>query len=234
MAEEFGAWRHVFKLDPDKELGGKGMDAVLASGTDAILVGGSGGLTYDNTAALLETIQGSGIPAALEVSSPELAVPGFDYYLIPMALNTLRGDWITGRQAQALDQWGPLIPWERTYGEGYIILNEDAEAARVTGADASLDEDRAAAYAQVADRLMRLPIVYLEYSGRFGDMRLVQRVKRSLREARLFYGGGIDGPDRAALAARTAPTVVVGNILYQDLAAGLATVQAVKETSLMP
>jgi putative glycerol-1-phosphate prenyltransferase len=234
MEEAFGAWRHVFKLDPDKQLGAGELEAVLASGTDAVLVGGSSGLTYGNTASLLEKIQGSGIPSVLEVSSPKLAVPGFDFYLVPMALNTARGDWITGRQAQALDEWGPLVPWERTFGEGYIILNEEAEAARVTGAEAGLDADRAAAYAQLADRLMRLPIVYLEYSGRFGDMELVRRVRRSLREARLFYGGGIDGPERAALAARTAPTVVVGNVLYRDLEAGLATVQAAKETSLEP
>ncbi|KKC48762.1 MULTISPECIES: heptaprenylglyceryl phosphate synthase [unclassified Paenibacillus] len=234
MAEAFDQWRHVFKLDPDKKLAGKEMDRVLSSGTDAILVGGSSGLTYENTESLLHSMEGSGIPAVLEVSSLELAVPGFDFYLIPIALNTPDGDWITGRQAKALEEWGPLIPWERTLGEGYIILNEAAEAARVTGARTDLDENGAVAYAQLADRLMRLPIVYLEYSGRFGDMELVRRVRRSLRQARLFYGGGIDGPERAALAARTAPTVVVGNALYDHFDNGLATVRAVKETKLAP
>ncbi|OXM14951.1 heptaprenylglyceryl phosphate synthase [Paenibacillus herberti] len=230
MKELFSDWRHVFKLDPDRTLPQRELEAVLGSGTDAIMVGGSSGLTYDNTAALLERLTGSDIPIVLEVTHPELALPGFDAYLIPMVLNTGQGDWITGRQALALEEMAGLIPWEKTWAEGYLILNEDCEAARVSGADASLTEFQAAAYARLADRLMRLPLLYVEYSGRFGDMGLLRRVKRVLSGTRLIYGGGIDGPQRASQAARIASTVVVGNVLYHDLDGALSTVQAVRET----
>ncbi|QJC50622.1 heptaprenylglyceryl phosphate synthase [Paenibacillus albicereus] len=230
MTEPMEGWRHVFKLDPDRELGRRELDAVLGSGTDAILVGGSSGLTYDNTAALLEQLASAPMPVALEVTRPELAMPGFDAYLVPIVLNTPDGGWITGRQARALEEWGGLVPWDKTWAEGYLILNPDCEAAKVSGAEASLTELQAAAYARLADRLLRLPLLYVEYSGRFGDMALLRRVKRALSGARLVYGGGIDGPERAAEAARIATTVVVGNVLYVDPAAALATVAAVRET----
>ncbi|MNG38087.1 Heptaprenylglyceryl phosphate synthase [compost metagenome] len=73
----------------------------------------------------------------------------------------------------------------------------------------------------------------MEYSGTFGDMSLVKRATQTVSQARIVYGGGIDGPERAAEAAGAAHTVVVGNIIYSDLNAALATVQAVKETSLV-
>ncbi|MCM3750311.1 heptaprenylglyceryl phosphate synthase [Paenibacillus pasadenensis] len=228
MTERFKQWRHVFKLDPDRPLGERELQAVLGSGTDAIMVGGSSGLTCGNTSELLERLSGCGIPLALEVTRPELALPGFDAYLIPMVLNTPDGEWITGRQAQALEQWGAFIPWEKTWAEGYLILNGDCEAAKVSGANAGLTELEAEAYARLADRLLRLPLLYVEYSGRFGDMRLLRRVKRSLNGAQLIYGGGIDSAQRAAEAAKIAATVVVGNIIYSDLEAALSTVQAVR------
>ncbi|MOA38206.1 Heptaprenylglyceryl phosphate synthase [compost metagenome] len=81
----------------------------------------------------------------------------------------------------------------------------------------------------MADRLLRLPIVYLEYSGRFGDMKLVRKARLAAAHARVFYGGGIDGADKARQAAEAADTVIVGNCLYSDLSAALSTVEAVHE-----
>ena len=36
-------WRHVFKLDPEREIGDERLDAVCTSGTDAVIVGGYDG-----------------------------------------------------------------------------------------------------------------------------------------------------------------------------------------------
>jgi len=232
-AEELVAgWRHVFKLDPDKRIDDAGLERICLSGTDAVLVGGTSGVTYENTADLLARIRRFEVPCALEVSDAGAAVPGFDLYLIPLVLNTPRGEWVTGRQADALVDFGPYIPWEETAAEGYLILNAEAEAARLTGAETNLGAERAAAYGRLADRLMRLPIVYAEYSGRFGDMALVGRLRSVLDRARLFYGGGVDGPERARAAAAAAHTVVVGNVVYDDLDAAIATVAAVRAVPL--
>jgi putative glycerol-1-phosphate prenyltransferase len=225
---EFVSWKHVFKLDPDREIDDAMLDAVCMSGTDAIMVGGSSGVTFENTVDLLSRIRRYEVPCALEVTSEEAAVPGFDLYLIPMVLNSRDPQWLVGRQAEAIRQFGSYIPWENTYAEGYVILNPNAEAARQADADTGLREDQALAYVRLADRLMRMPIIYLEYSGSWGDMGLVRRARGLLSQGRLFYGGGITSAEAAAEAALAADTVIVGNIIYSDLNAALATVQAVK------
>ncbi|EXX88318.1 heptaprenylglyceryl phosphate synthase [Paenibacillus darwinianus] len=229
----FGSWRHVFKLDPDRTITDEVLEAVCLSGTDAVLVGGTTGVTYDNTVDLLSRIRRFEVPCALEASSTEAAVPGFDWYLIPMVLNAASAEWVAGRQAEAIAQYGSFMPWDATWAEGYVILNDGAEAARLTGARTELTEAEAVAYARLADRLMRLPVVYCEYSGRFGDMRLVRRMREALTQARLFYGGGVADAGQARLAAEAAHTVVVGNAVYDHPAGALATVTAVKQTALL-
>lgn len=222
------SWRHVFKLDPDRSIGEKELEAVCTSGSDAIMIGGSSGVTYENTEALLERILRYKIDCVLEVSELDAIVPGFDLYLIPMVLNTQRPEWLIGHHAHAIEKYGPFIPWDRLVPEGYIVLNPEATVAKITEADASLDAAAAAGYAGAADRLMQLPIIYMEYSGCFGDMELVGEVRRHLTQARLFYGGGITNAETARQAAAVSDTVVVGNVVYSDLVGALETVEAVK------
>ncbi|WP_281890813.1 heptaprenylglyceryl phosphate synthase [Paenibacillus sp. YYML68] len=222
-------WRHVFKLDPDRELSDEALERICLSGTDAVMVGGSSGVTFDNTVDLLARIRRYEVPCVLEVSEQEALVPGFDLFLIPVVLNAGDKEWIVGRQQQAVKEYGAVMDWQYIAPEGYIILNPDSTAARVTEADTQLSVRDVEAFARMADQLFRLPIIYLEYSGTFGDMELVKRVKGLLKHARLLYGGGIDSPDKAKQAAAAAHTVVVGNLIYDDVERALATVQAVKE-----
>ncbi|XEC95429.1 heptaprenylglyceryl phosphate synthase [Paenibacillus tarimensis] len=224
----FANWRHVFKLDPERMIDDEALEAVCLSGTDAVIVGGSSGVTFDNTVDLLSRIRRYEVSCALEVSTEE-GVPGFDHYFIPIVLNSGRTEWITGKQAAAIARYGSFIPWEDTFAEGYLILNPEAEAARLTEAHTSLSAEEAIGYVRLADRLMRLPIVYIEYSGFFGDMELVGQARSLLTGGRLFYGGGIDSAEKARLAAAAADTVVVGNVVYTDLDSALETVRAVKE-----
>ena len=223
-------WRHVFKLDPDRKISDQALEAVCLSGTDAILIGGSTGVTYENTIDLLSRVQHYEIPCALEVSALEAAVPGFDLYMIPMVLNTPDPAWILGHHRRAIERYGFMIPWDLVLTEGYIVLNSDSTVARLTGAESDIDAEEASAYAQVADKLMSLPIVYLEYSGRFGDMETVRTVREMVEEAQLFYGGGITSEAEAEQAAALCDTVVVGNVIYQDVEQALLTVEAVKKT----
>ncbi|TJY42014.1 heptaprenylglyceryl phosphate synthase [Cohnella pontilimi] len=221
-------WRHVFKLDPDREIHDEALEKVCLSGTDAILVGGSSGITFDNTVDLLSRIRRYELPCALELSDPSCGVPGFDGYFIPMVLNSKKQEWLIGHHVEAIRDFGRLIPWDSVIGEAYLVLNPDSTVARLTEADTDLSEGDSLAYAQLADRLWNVPVLYVEYSGTFGDMRLVRRIREGLQQAHLFYGGGIDGPGKAREAAEAAQTVVVGNLVYDDLDAALATVHAVK------
>lgn len=226
----FRTWRHVFKLDPDRAIDDRTLERVCRSGTDAILVGGSSGVTFDKTVELLSRIRRYGVPCALELTDPALGVPGFDGYFIPMVLNARHRDWWIGRHVAALRQFGRMVPWEITAGEAYIVLNGNSTVARLTDAETDLSADEVAAYGLLADRLWRVPVVYLEYSGSFGDMDVVRRVRDGLSQARLFYGGGIRSEEQARAAARAADTVIVGNVVYEDPDAALATVEAVKST----
>ncbi|WP_339298253.1 heptaprenylglyceryl phosphate synthase [Paenibacillus sp. FSL R5-0623] len=230
MIDMIKQWRHVFKLDPDREITDEELDLVCMSGTDAIIVGGSSGITYDNTVDLMSRVRRYELPCVLEVSDLEAVVPGFDGYLIPMVLNATDSKWMIGHHQQAIERYGYLIPWDLLIAEGYIVLNANSTVARLTGADTDLTTGAAVAYAQAAERLLNLPIVYMEYSGTFGDMELVSETHRQLERAHLIYGGGIDDPEKATRAAQVADTVVVGNIVYSDLNKALETVLAVKGT----
>jgi len=107
------------------------------------------------------------------------------------------------------------IDWEKVVPEAYIVMNPNSAVARVTGSTAELTPGDAAAYATCADRFFHFPVVYLEYSGMYGDPMLVKAVKEKLHGSRLFYGGGINSRQKAEGMARYADTIVVGNLVYE-------------------
>ena len=45
---DFREWRHVFKLDPNKEISDDKLEKICESGTDAVIVGGTDGVTLEN------------------------------------------------------------------------------------------------------------------------------------------------------------------------------------------
>ncbi|TXK71742.1 heptaprenylglyceryl phosphate synthase [Paenibacillus sp. N3.4] len=224
MIVDIRKWKHVFKLDPDRDLTDETLDRLCQSGTDAIMVGGSTGVTFENTVDLLSRIRQYEVPCVLEISNQEAVVPGFDLFLIPVVLNADDPLYIVGHHHEALKEYGSMLNWDEVVAEGYIILNKEATAAKLTSARTDLDAKDVAAYARMADKLFRMPIVYMEYSGTFGDMELVRRTRQVVDHARLFYGGGIDSLDKAREAAEVADTIVVGNIIYSDLEKALQTV----------
>lgn len=124
--------------------------------------------------------------------------------------------------------FGRTMNWDEIIAEGYCILNPNAKAARLTEARTTLDAEDVEAYAMMAERMFRLPIFYLEYSGAYGDLEMVRAARKGLEKTRLFYGGGIDSPEKAEQMAEYADTIVVGNAVYENLEAALQTVQAVK------
>lgn len=229
MGTDIRQWKHVFKLDPDRAISDADLERLCLSGTDAVLVGGSTGITFDNTVDLLSRIRRFEVSCALEISNQEAIVPGFDLYLIPVVLNAGNPDWIVGHHQLAVKDFGPMMQWEHVVAEGYVVLNGESAVARVTEARTELDDDDVVAYARVGERMFRFPVVYLEYSGVFGDMELVRRTAASLDGARLFYGGGIDGAEKARLAAEACDTVVVGNVIYDQIDRALDTVRAVQD-----
>jgi putative glycerol-1-phosphate prenyltransferase len=221
-------WSHAFKLDPDKHIDDDQLEAVCESGTDAIIVGGTDGVTLENVLDLMARVRRYTVPCILEVSNLESITPGFDLYFIPMVMNSPNIDWVTGLHHQAVKEYGEIMNWDEILVEGYCILNSDCKAAKVTEANTELSSEDVAAYAMMAEKMFNLPIFYLEYSGTYGDIDTVREVKDSLENTTLIYGGGIKTPEQAREMAGVSDVVVVGNIVYEDLKAALKTVKAVK------
>ena len=225
---DFREWKHVFKLDPNKEISDDALEKVCESGTDAIVVGGSDGVTLENILQLMSRVRRYSVPCVMEVSSVETVTPGFDLYFIPSVLNSSDPDWMMRLHQKAVKEYGLLMNWDEIYVEGYCILNPDCKAARLTKANADLDMEDVAAYAMMAEKMFHLPIFYLEYSGIYGDAAVVQAAKENLEDTVLFYGGGITSADQAKEMAQFADVIVVGNIVYDNLEVALETVAAVK------
>ncbi|PQD93654.1 heptaprenylglyceryl phosphate synthase [Pradoshia eiseniae] len=226
---DFREWKHVFKLDPNKEISDEALEKLCESGTDAILVGGTDGVTLENVLDLMARIRRYTLPCVLEVSNLESITPGFDLYFIPSVLNSRNPDWILGLHKEAIKEYGHMINWEEMHVEGYCIMNPECKAAQLTEANTDLSEDDAASYALMAEKMFNLPIFYLEYSGKYGDPALVRAVKDTLMETKLFYGGGINSVARAEEMSELADCIIVGNYIYEDLAKALKTVDAAKK-----
>jgi putative glycerol-1-phosphate prenyltransferase len=225
---DINEWRHVFKLDPAKEISDQDLEKICESGTDGIIVGGSDNITEDNVLNLMSRIRRYLIPCILEVSTPESIIPGFDLYFIPTVLNSRSTKWIIDLHHGAVKEYGDLMNWDELIVEGYCILNADCKAAILSEANTDLSIGDIVGYARVAENMFHLPIFYLEYSGKLGDISVVEQTKKVLTNTKLFYGGGITSAVDAKRFAEFADVVVVGNVIYTDLKAALQTVDAVK------
>lgn len=224
---EMNEWKHVFKLDPAKEISDEDLELVCESDTDAIIVGGTDNVTLDNVLDLLSSIRRYSVPCILEVSNMESITPGFDYYFIPMVMNSSDKEWMMDIQHEAIKQYKDIMDWDMIFVEGYCILNEKSKAFQRTNCSLP-DEEDVTAYAYMAEHVFHLPIFYIEYSGTYGDPELVQNVKKELDNTLLFYGGGIQNPIQAREMKEHADVVIVGNSIYTNLKQALQTVKAVK------
>ncbi len=229
---DYRNWRHVFKIDPAKEISDEALEKVCESGTDVILVGGTDDVTIDNVIEILLRVRRFSVPVALEISNVEAILGGFDYYFIPSVLNSRDTKWVKDLHHEAIKEYGDVLVWDELVAEGYCVLNPDCKVAQATDAKTDLSKEDVIAYARLAENYFKLPIFYIEYSGAYGDKEIIASVKEVLNETRLFYGGGITGPEQAAEMARLADTVVVGNIIYDDLKQALKTVEAVKSVTI--
>ncbi|ETP69007.1 geranylgeranylglyceryl phosphate synthase [Planococcus glaciei CHR43] len=230
MIVDFQTWRHVFKLDPAKAISDEQLERICESGTDAILIGGSDNVTLDNVLDLMARVRRYTVPVVLEVSTIEAVTPGFDFYFIPTVLNSDNPLWVKGLHHEAIREYGDIMDWEELIPEGYCILNPDCKAAELTQAKTDITIDDVVAYARMAEHFFRLPIFYMEYSGTYGDAGWVRDVRNVLDNTRLFYGGGIDSVEKAKEMAALADTVVIGNLIYENIENAMATVKAVAET----
>jgi phosphoglycerol geranylgeranyltransferase len=226
MSAPWADWDHIVKLDPDKTLvDGETFEDVCATGTDAIEIGGTTGMTEEKMARVVEATAAYDIPVYIEPSNVGAVVhrERLDGYFIPVVLNAGDVFWTTG----AHKEWARLdtdIDWDRTFTEAYIVLNPDSSVAEYTEADCELSAEEVAAYAEVAEQMFGQEIIYIEYSGMLGDSDIVQAASDAVEEATVFYGGGVGDYDAAYEMGQCADTVIVGDLVHDE------GVDAVRET----
>ncbi|MCU5746199.1 heptaprenylglyceryl phosphate synthase [Staphylococcus sp. SQ8-PEA] len=222
-------WRHIFKLDPAKAISDEDLEAICMSATDAIMIGGTDNVTEDNVIHLMSRVRRYPLPLVLEISNVESVMPGFDFYFVPTVLNSTDVTYHNGILHQALKQYGHVIDYDEVVFEGYVVLNKDSKVAKKTSAATDLTVEDLEAYAHMVNNMYKLPVMYLENSGAYYDVNLVKYVSDLLTTSQLFYGGGITNLEEASEMAEHADTIIVGDIIYNDVKKALKTVK-VKES----
>ncbi|PSQ20081.1 geranylgeranylglyceryl/heptaprenylglyceryl phosphate synthase [Halobacteriales archaeon QS_8_69_26] len=226
MTAAWTEWDHVVKVDPDKDLvDGETFADVAATGTDAVAVGGTTGMTEEKMSDVIDACGRHDVPVFQEPSSPGVVVEhdALSGYLVPTVFNASDAFWVTGAHKEWVRE-DDVLDWSRTATEAYVVLNPDSAVARYTEADCDQSPEDVAAYAAVAERLFGQPIVYVEYSGTLGDPEVVSAAADALDETTLFYGGGIGDYESARQMASNADVVVVGDLVHDE------GVDAVRET----
>ena len=97
----------------------------------------------------------------------------------------------------------------------------------MTEANTDLSEDDIAAYAMIAEKMFRLPVFYIEYSGTYGNPKLSKRQKSVDRNRPFMAGDNVRA--KAVEMKQWADCIIVGNLIYEDITEALKTVDAVKE-----
>lgn len=220
-------WNHIFKLDPNKPISDGDLRALCYSGTDAFIIGGTDGVTFENVTDLLDRLEVYDLPCLLEVSDIEAIAPGFDGYLIPIVLNSQEKHWMFDVQHQAIKEYGDIIDWNHMMAEGYCVLNPEAKVFQHTNCYMPDAED-IVAFARMSEHMLKLPIFYIEYSGTYGDPDLVRRAAKECTDTTVVYGGGITTRKQAAEMSAFADVIIVGDIIYENIEAALQTVIAEK------
>ncbi|WP_160134884.1 phosphoglycerol geranylgeranyltransferase [Halococcus salsus] len=226
MTGPWDEWNHIVKIDPDKDLvDGETYDDVCETGTDAIEIGGTTGITEEKMEAVIDACAAHDVPLYVEPGISATVVHSEDLsgYLVPIVFNAGDIAWMTG----AHKEWVRMdsdIDWDRTGTEAYIVLNPESSVAEYTQANCDLDAEEVAAYATVAERMFGQEIIYVEYSGTYGDPDIVASAADALDSATLFYGGGVHDYETAHEMGTHADTVIVGDLVHD------AGCDAVRET----
>ncbi len=225
---------HMSLLDPDKmtppEAGEVAFRATLA-GSDAIMVGGSTGVTPEKTDATVKAIKDrTRVPVILFPAGAHALSRYADAVYFMSMLNSRNVRMIVGEQkkaARAVKAWGlEAIPM------GYLIVEPGMRVAEVGEAQPIPrdDPEEAVRYALTA-QFLGMQFVYLEAGSGAPEsvpVVMVAAVKREIAIP-LIVGGGIRTPEAARRIAQAgADVVVTGTVIEQDQGRLQAIVDAVK------
>lgn len=210
---------HMTLLDPDKQ-SAKDAAAIAASaaaaGTDAIMIGGSTGVTQDKVDGTVSAIKEAvKVPVILFPASASNLSPHADAVYFMSLLNSRSPRLIIGEQrlaAPIVRAWGlETIPM------AYLVVEPGMRAGEVGDADViSRKHVTVAVQYALAAQMLGMKLVYLE-AGSGSPEPVPSKMISSVREAvdiLVVVGGGIRTPDAArAVVKAGADIVVTGTIV---------------------
>ncbi len=216
---------HMALIDPDKqspEDAGKIAARMLEAGTDAVLIGGSTGVTNENLSSTTLAIKkASGLPVIHFPGSASALSKDVDAILFMSMLNSTDVNWIIGAQVYA----APILKKMgiETIPMGYVIVEPGMKVGEVGKADCIKRDDikRAVSYA-LACQMLGMDMVYFE-AGSGADRPVPPEMIRAIKEAidiPLIIGGGIRTPEAAAAAREAGADIIVTGTLLEQCSDG--------------
>ena len=212
---------HMTLIDPasqDPSEAGKIAKDACALGTDAIMIGGSTGVTQDNLdKTALEIKNNSNIPSIYFPSGASAMSANCDAIYFMSMLNSRSLDWGIREQvagAPAVKKLG-LEPLSM----GYIIVEPGMKVGEVGQADAiPRDNPKLAASYAMAGELLGMRSIYLEAgSGAPAHVPsdMIYYVKKSI-SVPLIVGGGIRDADAAKEVKDAGADVIVTGTIVEE------------------
>lgn len=216
---------HMALIDPDKqspEDAGKIAARMLEAGTDAVLIGGSTGVTNENLSSTTLAIKkASGLPVIHFPGSASALSKDVDAILFMSMLNSTDVNWIIGAQVYA----APILKKMgiETIPMGYVIVEPGMKVGEVGKADCIKRDDikRAVSYA-LACQMLGMDMVYFE-AGSGADRPVPPEMISAIKEAidiPLIIGGGIRTPEAAAAAREAGADIIVTGTLLEQCSDG--------------
>lgn len=213
---------HMTLIDPasqDPAQAGKIARDACSLGTDAIMIGGSTGVTQENLdQTALEIKDNSDVPSIYFPSGAEAMSPHCDAIYFMSMLNSRSLDWVIREQvagAPAVKKLG-LEPLSM----GYIIVAPGMKVGEVGQADViPRDNPKLAASYAMAGELLGMRSIYLEAgSGAPAHVPsdMISYVKKSI-SVPLIVGGGIRDAEAAKeVKDAGADVIVTGTIIEEN------------------
>ena len=211
---------HMALIDPDKqsaEIAGDIAKRMKDAGTDAVLIGGSTGVTKENLSSTAKAIkERSGLPAIHFPGGPDALSTDVDGILYMCMMNSMDLKKVMGYQVMAAPYLKKL--GIETISMGYVIVEPGMKVGEVGNAKVvKRDEiDLAVAYGLAAE-MYGMSLFYLE-AGSGADKPVPPEMIRAVKSAisiPLIVGGGIRTPEAAEAARKAGADVVVTGTLLE-------------------
>lgn len=205
---------HIALLDPEKqsaETAGKIARKMRYAKSDAIMIGGSTGVTSENLSRTATAIKEcSGLPTIHFPNGPYAISPNVDSIMFICMMNSTDIKWIMDSQVRAAPSIKKL--GIETIPVGYIVVEPGMKVGEIGKANLIRHNEinRAVAYA-IACQMYGMEYVYLEAgSGAYTPVppTMISAVKSSI-DIPLIVGGGIRTPDRAIIAREAGADIIV-------------------------